>query len=178
MFETLGESEFVEVVDWKMKWLMFLLRETQVDFFGKADTCWHGCMYVMTEPSDRTRLRTWYVHCVSDDKKEDSFHSMSCVESCQLDFVNHVWCPEVAAGTPCFYYAISDGAGCYAGLHQLLAHIDLSLKTRVYIKAHYIPEAGFNKTALDGRFTTDGKVCVFVCGWVHECVCGWVVSGP
>ena len=30
IFETLGPNEFVEVSDWKMKWLMLLMRETQV----------------------------------------------------------------------------------------------------------------------------------------------------
>ena len=35
--------------------------------------------------------------------------------------------------------------------------IDLSRNTGVYVKAHFIPETGFNKTALDGRFATDGK---------------------
>jgi hypothetical protein len=79
------------------------------------------------------------------------------VEACQADFVANVWRNEVDEGVVPFYILITDGAGCYAGLHQLLARIDLSRKTGVYLKVHYIPETGFNKTALDGRFATDGK---------------------
>ena len=33
----------------------------------------------------------------------------------------------------------------------------MSRRTHVYIKAYFIPETGFNKTALDGRFATDDK---------------------
>jgi hypothetical protein len=77
---------FVEISDWKMKWLMMLLRETQVDFFGKAGVCWHGTMYVMadTRPGKEGQLRTWYIHVVSDDKKEDSPNTMSCIEAAQV----------------------------------------------------------------------------------------------
>ena len=82
---------------------------------------------------------------------------MSCVEACQADFVTNVWRNEVEDGVVPFYTAITDGAGCYSGLHQLLARIDLSRKTGVYMNVHYIPETGFNKTPLDGRFATDGK---------------------
>jgi hypothetical protein len=94
VLEQLHPHEFVEICDWKMKWMMLLLRETQVnsnltltlnptltltlnpnpnhgpnsnplsnpilchnsyqvDFFGKAGTCWHGCMYMMADPDDR-----------------------------------------------------------------------------------------------------------------------------
>ena len=109
------------------------------------------CMY------DRSKLRTWYIHAITDDKKEDSFCTGSCVEACQQDWVEEVWRHEVDEGTPCFYSVITDGAGCYSCLHQLLFRIDMSRRTHVYIKAFYIPETGFNKTALDGRFATDGK---------------------
>lgn len=82
VLETLHPNEFVEVSDWKMKWLMLLMRETQVhpiltrtlvlvhpilvthtctyqvDFFGKAGTSWHGCMFMMTDPEDRYMSRS------------------------------------------------------------------------------------------------------------------------
>ena len=86
---------------------------------------------------------------------------MVCVEVCQRDFVANVWknlVPEdIADSDKCFYICITDGAACYSGLAQLLMRIDLSVKTRVYIRAYYIPETGFNKTALDGVFATHGK---------------------
>ena len=50
----------------------------------------------------------------------------------------------VPEDTPCFYVLITDGAGCYSGLHQLLTRIDMSRRTCVYIKAFYIPETGTN----------------------------------
>ena len=87
IFDTLHDDPhtFVEISDWKMKWLMMLLRETQVDFFGKAGVCWHGTMYIMADVSGKDgQLSTWFIHVVSDDKKEDSHHTMSCIEAAQV----------------------------------------------------------------------------------------------
>ena len=58
----------------------------------------------------------------------------------QRDFISHVWKHLVPEDTICFYIAITDGAGCYSGLHQLLSRIDLSRRTGIYIKEYLIPE--------------------------------------
>ena len=118
------------------------------------------CLYVVNDIEflfGRSKLNTYYVHCVTDDKKEDSLSAMSCVEACQQEFVSTVWINAVEQPAVPKYTAITDGAGCYTALHQLLMRIRLSHKTGVYIVAYFIPETGFNKTALDGRFATDSK---------------------
>ena len=70
----LQPHEVVVVMDFKMKFLMAVFRESMVEFFGKAGIPWHGFMF-MSRNGDEVDIQ--YAHFITDDRKEDGFCVLS-----------------------------------------------------------------------------------------------------
>ena len=107
----------VEVSDWKMKFVMHLFRETMPDFFGKSGTAWAGTQFLVRLEEEDT-LVAFYYDGFTDNKKEDSFSSLSFLEVAQSHFFVEEYpklFPELT-GKPVFYKVFLDGAGCYVGV--------------------------------------------------------------
>jgi hypothetical protein len=95
------ENGAIIVADWKMKWLMEVFRESQVQFFGKAGICWHGAMVIrkataaeMAEDAQggsqkSGSLRVFYFDAVTDDKKECAFGTLSALEVQLQTYLQH-----------------------------------------------------------------------------------------
>lgn len=145
--------------DYKMKWTALVLRECQLEWFGKTGIAWHGAMFIRRllpdEDSgevDADQYIIDYFDDVSNDKKEDGFAVLSCLHA-DIDTYKKAN-PEVTEA-----YIVTDGAACYSG--KFLVHLlpYLTLWTGVKILDHSIGEAGMNKSSLDGHFGTAGTLC-------------------
>ena len=130
------------------------------DFFGKSGNAWVGIQYIVKPSSDSNSLTCIYYDGFTNDKKEDSFSSLSFLEVAQGHFFVKVFpeiFPEYDVSQGIFYNAFLDGAGCYVSIEQLLTRLAFSERINVYMKSMFIPEAYFNKTSLDSHFATAGK---------------------
>jgi hypothetical protein len=72
--EMLDEHGILVTMDWKMKFLAYLYRESQQSFFGKAGIGWHGVM-VMRKLADGDYAVSYYDQVLSEGK-EDSLASL------------------------------------------------------------------------------------------------------
>ncbi|CAC5380307.1 unnamed protein product [Mytilus coruscus] len=63
----LKDNQGLLIMDWGMKFLPFIYRETQSDFFGKKGISWHFSCLVLRSPIDREKLDLFcYVHILED----------------------------------------------------------------------------------------------------------------
>eukprot|EP00951_Prasinocladus_malaysianus_P007431 scaffold53397_cov29-Prasinocladus_malaysianus.AAC.1 len=138
-------------MDYKMKWVALLLRECQLEWFGKSGIAWHGAMFIrrlvpdddgQVDPDDYILD---YYDDISNDKKEDGFAVMSCLQADLTTYVRSN--SEVTEAR-----VRTDGAGCYSGKYLVHALPLLSSWTGVRILDHGIGEAGMNKSMLDSHF--------------------------
>ena len=144
---SLAQHQVVIVCDWKMKFLMTVLRESMVDYFGKAGIPWHGFMFISRE-EDQVQME--YAHFITDDRKEDAFSVISSAHA-ELTLYRERH-PEKTEGL-----LFTDGAKCYSGKYLCLALVEVSKWTGLRITDFHIGEAGKNKTELDGAFATEGS---------------------
>ena len=161
--QALAPHQVEITMDYKMKWVALLLRECQLEWFGKVGISWHGAMFIRRlVPDDDVssselgggqldvnpdELVIEYFDDLSDDKKEDGFAVLSCLQTDLDTFLSRN--PEVTEAT-----IATDGAATYSG--KYLAHClpYLSAWTGIKILEHSTGEAGMNKSSLDGHFGT------------------------
>ena len=138
--------------DFKMKWTMLLLKETQQEWFGKAGVTWHGMMVIYRYAADslNDEYTVDYYHTLSDDKKEDGFFVAS-------DLL--IIAQEIRRIAPERISALltTDAAGCYSGKYLALILPYISKWSGLRFLEHNLGEAGRNKSALDGNFGTCGE---------------------
>ena len=147
----------VEVtMDYKMKWTALVLKECQLEWFGKAGIAWHGAMFIRRlVPDDdgivdADQYIVDYFDDLSNDKKEDGYSVLSCL---QADLTTY----KAANADVTEANIVTDGAACYSGKYLVHALPYLSDWTGVRILDHGIGEAGMNKSSLDGHFGTAGE---------------------
>lgn len=68
----IADNEVIIIADYKMKWLLTVYREAQLQFFGKSGTAWHGLMF-MVKGKEAGEILIEYEDDFSDDKKEDGY---------------------------------------------------------------------------------------------------------
>eukprot|EP00733_Pompholyxophrys_punicea_P000504 Pompholyxophrys_punicea_v1_NODE_143_length_3211_cov_4.433777.p1 type:complete len:280 gc:universal NODE_143_length_3211_cov_4.433777:1594-2433(+) len=148
IIDSLQDDEVYMIIDWKMKILLFMFRETMRKFFGKAGLSLHGCAVIMKpqgSPSmdDKDIL---YFDDATDDGQQDAFAVLSMLDVVfqRLKRMH----PHVQI-IKCIQ---ADNAGCYVSqdivvrLHSLARAAGLKLQ-------HYVhTEAQNGKTCLDGHF--------------------------
>jgi hypothetical protein len=85
--EMLDEHGILVTMDWKMKFLAYLYRESQSSFFGKAGIAWHGVM-VIRKDADGDFTVSYYDQVLSEGKED-------CVASLQVRPLKRaaVWAP-------------------------------------------------------------------------------------
>lgn len=67
VLQNLENDQGLLVMDWGMKFLPFIYRETQADFFGKRGISWHFSCLVIRSPSDQDQLEIFtYVHILEN----------------------------------------------------------------------------------------------------------------
>ena len=86
-------------MDWKMKFMSLVFRESQAQWFGKAGIPWHGAMALMKyvppddqEDGDMDDYTMLFFDFMTDHKKEGSFSSLSMLEGM---FKMPFWCLRV-----------------------------------------------------------------------------------
>lgn len=166
MLERLIASQVAVIMDWKQKFLLYLLRESMQQYFGKAGIPWHGMMFMTAGGKDgdcscgsdgECRCKDeicveYHDDIIANDKKEDGFAVFCSAEASILEFRQRH--PERNEGL-----LFTDGAGCYSAKFLAMAIPELSKNTGVYITRHRTGEAGKGKTPLDGHFATAGQKC-------------------
>eukprot|EP01031_Cornospumella_fuschlensis_P030653 gene30653-37038_t len=166
----LQEDECLMIVDWKMRLLMMLYRESMVQYFGKRGLAWMGIMLVRrktaaeldAEAADRLSkhlptgdnedeyfLRQFthrFYDGLSDDSKEDSWAVVSHMEGALKHYKQH-------HGTHITkVHVMTDGAGCLSGVNTLLAAPYLGKWTGIRVVNWNVSETGCGKTPLDAHF--------------------------
>jgi hypothetical protein len=169
MLDRLQPNQAVAVLDWKMKLLSLVYRESMVEFFAKRGIPWFGVMLIRrrtaaekaSELADRSakglpitedkgflirEFQSTFYDCLSDDSKEDAFAVASHFQGVLLDYKQHngTHVEEVLT--------LSDGAGCLSGLELLLLLPLMGRWTGIRVIQSFISEAGCGKTPLDGHF--------------------------
>ena len=106
----LARDEYILVIDWKMKWLAMVWRETQQEWFGKSGIPWHGGMAIWRE-NDSANSHGPDDYCIllfdfiTDNRKEDGFSVYYMVEGV-IRLMKEIQPPKSKSGIE------SDGAGC------------------------------------------------------------------
>lgn len=127
----------------------------QVEYFGKAGIAWHGAMFVQRllpdgdGEIDADEYTLSYFDDISEDKTEDGFAVLSCLQADLHTFKESN--PDIHE-----IFLASDGAGCYSGKFLALVLPLLSEWSGILIREHSIGEAGMNKSSLDGHFGVAG----------------------
>ena len=156
LLNALEDDQVVLVADWKMKFLMSLFREAMSEFFGKRGMPWHGCMLVR-KPLRHERDRYGegefvceYKHAMMLGTKEGGFETL-CAVTLALK--------EYRLENPHIRSAIvkTDGAAAYAGATFTIGISFMQELAGVRVEAHFIGEAGQNKSQLDGEFAVSGE---------------------
>ena len=169
MLDRLQPNQAVAVLDWKMKLLSLVYRESMVDFFGKRGIPWFGVMFIRrrtaaektAEIADRAEQRlptteedgflirefqSTFYDCLADDSKEDSFAVASHFQGALSDYKLHNGAHVNEVIT------LSDGAGCLSGLELLLLMPLMGKWSGIRVVESFISEAGCGKTPLDAHF--------------------------
>ena len=137
-------------LDWKMKFLAYLFRESQAEFFGKKGIPWHGVMFAYAGEDEDHHFNVEYIDQIMYAGKEDGHNTLQAlvlaVNSFKASHADKDWCFVITDGGPC--YSGSEFARGLATLHDL---------TGMQVRAHYLGEAGKNKTELDGHFAVAGS---------------------
>lgn len=155
--EAFGEDCVLLIVDWKMKVLARVFRESMVEFFGKRGFSIHGAQFIWRKTADEmaadaasstkffSTMHTAFVDLVSDDGKEDAFAAATMVQVALKTF---------KAQNPHITKAIvaTDGAGCYACTEFAVFLGHCGKLTDIRVTAHSVSEAGGGKTSQDGHF--------------------------
>jgi hypothetical protein len=148
LLEELEEGMSLTTNDWKMKFTAFQYRESQPDFFGKTGIPWNGMMIAYKEGGE---IRVEFVDIIVHDSKEDAVSSFQqLVVGWKAIVRRHPTLNKTFLRT--------DGAMCYSCVRmcKLLALSERLSGMRVV--AHFLGEAGKNKTPLDGHFGARGKM--------------------
>ena len=158
--DNLKMDQVIIVVDFKMKLLSMLYRESQASWFGKHGWSLLGFMLTRRKTAteieaERERSRnhsdvigsmvTEFFDVVSDNATENGPHCIACI-SAVLTLYKSMY-PHIIRGN-----LISDGAGCFSGSDVLHFLGGCGRVTGIRIEWHIVFEAGTGKTALDSHF--------------------------
>lgn len=156
--DTLQVDEILIVLDWKMKLLVMLYRESQVQYFGKRGICVMGGLVIRrkTPTEIETEKRSGefesdhhveFFDLLADHVKEDCFTSFSALECILKNLKNKEGYNHVSK---CIVF--SDGAACFGGGEFLVWLSTLGQTTGIRCIRQFISESGEGKTILDGHF--------------------------
>ncbi|CAC5412484.1 unnamed protein product [Mytilus coruscus] len=103
VLSNLKPNEVLVIMDWAMKFIPFLHREKQADFFEKKGMSWHFACAV-TKPTDQLELKC-YIHILDDGVQDGLLAKTFCQMSWLL--------PQEAEPNVNMCFPKSDNAGCY-----------------------------------------------------------------
>jgi hypothetical protein len=155
VLDSLQLNQAAAVVDWKMKLLMMLYRESMLEYFGKRGIPWLGIMLIrkrsyeenQKEISERKlrnlavdqehgyfarEFETMFYDGITDDCKEDAWAVASHLQRAVKHFRTN-YAPEIDE-----LLLLSDGARCLSGVDLLLIMPHFYKWTGVKIIASFI----------------------------------------
>ncbi|CAC5359044.1 unnamed protein product [Mytilus coruscus] len=140
----LQPNETLIIMDWAMKFIPFLHREKQTEFFGKKGISWHFTCAVLKE-LDELKLHC-YIHILEDGIQ--GWYSVACILNNTLDTMKTSF-PHIIKA-----FIKSDNAGCYHNGH-LLAYIQsrnqISKEPSIKIMQYNFSEAQSGKDLCDSK---------------------------
>ena len=110
VLQNLKQNETLLILDWAMKFIPFLHREKQTEFFGKKGISWHlSC--AVTRGSDSDLTLECFIHILEDGIQD--WYAVACLLRNTLQELK-LKRPEVTKA-----FIKSDNAGCYHNANML-----------------------------------------------------------
>jgi hypothetical protein len=144
-------TDVVIRIDYKMKLLSILYRESMAQFFGKR-----GIAFTRFKTPAELAAVTDFGNGLTDDSKEDAWAALRALIAAMRKYKarNH-WISRS--------HIISDVAGVFSGTAFWVMLFGMGLYTGIFVMRHFVTEAGCGKSFLDGHFSYALKFLCHVC---------------
>ncbi|KAJ1437266.1 hypothetical protein B484DRAFT_392840 [Ochromonadaceae sp. CCMP2298] len=168
VFDSLNrETDVVIRIDYKMKLLSILWRESMAQFFGKRGISWLGVAFTRFKtPAEvaldgdrrgyKSEVVTDFMDGLGDDSKEDAWGATRLLAAAVTEYKRKN--PSKTRS-----HVISDGAGCFAGTEFFVFLAYMGMYTGIFVLRHFVTEAGCGKSFLDGHFSYALSYLCHVC---------------